>query len=220
MPQKRQNKNLAYIKTFFYPRVGDFEIYYNRSNKYFQTKVNNTVFSGDSEQAVEKQAREHLDQITKLEWKPFIIIDRNNTGDAEHDTYFSGRSALRRKHSFVLHFWRLELAVAKDPRREGTQRIERRHPEDKHGDEYWSEQDEKNWVSGVSAQKHYEADEKYVYLDYDPAIWDTLMRMAQAMARQREALDKLLGSKNLEKMLLAQREKLPALPAPKRRRRA
>lgn len=218
--QRRQNrKDLAYIKKFFYPRVGDFEIYYNRTNKYFQTKVNSTVFSGDSEQAVETQARAHLDQITKLEWKPFIIIDKSDTGKVERETYY-GCGALHQKHSFMLHFWRLELAVVKDPRKEeGTKRIERLHPEDKRDDEYWSESDEKEWTNGARARDHYEASE-YVYLDYDPLIWDTLMRMVQAMTRQREALDKLLGSKNLEKTLLAHREKLPALPAPKRRRRA
>lgn len=213
----RQNKrDLAYIKKFTYPHVGDFEIHYNREHKYFQTTIDEEFITAPTEHECESRARAFLDRTLKLEWKPLIIIDKSKIGKTETDDFFTHRGALRRRCSFELYFWRLEVAVTTDPRRP---RIERKHVEDKKAEEYWTAEDERRWQSGSAATLHHE-DEDYIYLDYDPAIWDTLMRMCQALEHQRENLKKLLGSKNLERQLLAQRNTLPALPAPKRRRRA
>jgi hypothetical protein len=217
MAARRQNKkDLAYIKKFTYPSVGEFEIHYNREHKYFQTYVNEEFVTGPSEHECEARAREYLERTTKLDWKPFIIIDKSKIGSTTADDYYTYRGALRRSCSFELCFWRIEVAVTTEKRRP---RIERKHVEDKKAEEYWTEDDERRWNSGSAATMHHE-NEDCIYLDYDPVIWDTLMRMCQAMEHQRDNLKKLWGSKNLEKQLLAQRSTLPALPAPKRRRRA
>lgn len=215
MPPRQNKKDLAYIKRFIVPNVGEFEIHYNRDQKWFQTWVDEELVTGSTERECETKARSFIEGIVKLDWKPFIIIDKSRIGKTERDDRF-GRGVIQRTCSFEMRFWRVEIAVTKDPRRP---RVERKHVEDKKEDEYWTAEEERRWQSGSAASMHHE-DEDYIYLDYDPAIWDTLMRMCQALEHQRENLNKLLRSKNLERQLLAQRNALPALPAPKRRRRA
>lgn len=213
--KKRRDSNLAYISKFTYPNVGEFEIKYNKDQKRFQVWVDEELISAPTEDELRTAAKEYLERTAKLDWKQFIVIDKGTIGYSTLSDNW-GDGPMVHDNSFRLQFWRVEIALSREPKKG---RVCRRFPDDKHDDDHdWTEHDEKRWATGTGARSLHES-EDYIFLDYSAEIWDTLLRMEQALSRQRDALQKLLKAKNLEKLLLVQRASLPALPAPKRRRR-